>query len=115
MSSDMAAKSYASHTDSLGRSPGARLAAFGYTYAPWGENIAGGYADAQNTFNQWATACDPDSLGNCTYAHRKNMLSASFHAIGIGRAYGASSAYGWYWTTAVRLEVKQNQLVAVFV
>jgi uncharacterized protein YkwD/chitodextrinase len=99
MSGDMAAKSYASHTDSLGRTPGVRLAAFGYTYAPWGENIAGGYADAQNTFNQWATACDPDATGNCTYAHRKNMLNASFHAIGIGRAYGANSAYGWYWTT----------------
>jgi uncharacterized protein YkwD len=34
MSSDMAAKNYASHTDSLGRGTGARLAAFGYTYAP---------------------------------------------------------------------------------
>src|SRR5215831_2377913 len=61
MSNDMATKNYASHTDSLGRSPASRLAAFGYTYSPWGENIAGGYSDAQNTFNQWLNACDPDA------------------------------------------------------
>jgi len=27
------------------------------------------------------------------------MLNSSFGAIGIGRAYDASSPYGWYWTT----------------
>src|SRR5947209_19314320 len=32
LSADMAAKNYFSHTDSLGRSTGARLAAFGYSY-----------------------------------------------------------------------------------
>src|SRR3954465_11290999 len=42
MSTDLATKNYFSHTDSLGRSPGARLAAFGYTFYPWGENIAAG-------------------------------------------------------------------------
>jgi len=98
MSSDMAAKGYVSHTDSLGRSAGARIAAFGYTYNPWGENIAAGYPDAQNAFEQWKTACDPDASGACTYAHRKNMLNPGFVVIGIGRASG-SSMYGWYWTT----------------
>src|SRR5581483_9373394 len=39
MSADMAAKNYFSHTDSLGRSSGARIAAFGYPSAQWGENI----------------------------------------------------------------------------
>ena len=99
MSNDMASKNYASHTDSLGRNLGARLAAFGYQYYPYGENIAGGYPDAQNTFNQWRDACDADATGACTYAHRKNMLNAGFTAIGIGRASNASSTYGWYWTT----------------
>ena len=61
--------------------------------------MAGGSSDAQNTFNQWATACDPDTSGNCTYAHRQNMLSANFRVIGIGRAYNGNSSYGWYWTT----------------
>lgn len=99
MSNDMATNNYASHTDSLGRSVGARLAAFGYTYSPYGENIAGGYGDAQTVFNQWLNACDPDTSGTCTYAHRVNMLNSSYKAIGIGRVYNASSTYGWYWTT----------------
>lgn len=99
MSNDMATKNYFSHTDSLGRDPGTRMAAFGYPYYPWGENIAAGNSDAQSTFNQLATACDPDASGTCTYAHRQNMLNASFVVIGIGRAYSSTSTYGWYWTT----------------
>jgi uncharacterized protein YkwD len=99
MSTDMATNNYSSHTDSLGRSPGTRLAAFNYPYSPWGENIAGGYSDAQSVFAGWQSACDPDSSGNCTYAHRANMLYSGFQVIGIGRAYGANSSYGWYWTT----------------
>src|SRR5579884_2711530 len=99
MSNDMASNNYFSHTDSLGRSPGARLAAFGYTYYPWGENLAAGFSDAQDAFNGWLNACDPDASGNCTYAHRANMLGSGYNAIGIARAYGAGSTYGWYWTT----------------
>lgn len=99
MSSDMATKNYFSHTDSLGRDPFTRMTQFGYTFYPEGENIAAGNSDAQNTFVQWQTACDPDSSGACTYAHRQNMLDASFTAIGIGRVYNATSTYRWYWTT----------------
>ena len=99
MSNDMAAKNYFSHTDSLGRSTGARLSAFGYTYSPWGEDLAAGYSDAQSTFDQWSTACDPDASGNCTYAHRQIMLGSGFTAIGIARASGSGTSYGWYWTT----------------
>lgn len=99
MSNDMATKNYFSHTDSLGRDPGTRMAAFGYPYYPWGENIAAGYTDAQSVLNGWINACDADSTGACTYAHRANMLDKSFVVIGIARAYNASSTYGWYWTT----------------
>ncbi len=99
MSNDMAAKNYFSHTDSAGRDPFSRQAAFGYAYGTWGENIAAGYSDARSTFNQWLTACDADGSGNCTYAHRVNMLSSNFNVIGIGRAYNANSSYRWYWTT----------------
>jgi len=95
----MATRNYFSHTDSLGRDPFTRMAAFGYSYYPEGENIAAGNSDAQSTFSQLQNACDPDASGNCTYAHRQNMLNASYAAIGIGRVYSAGSSYGWYWTT----------------
>jgi len=99
MSNDMATKNYFSHTDSLGRDPFTRMAAFGYSYEPAGENIAAGYSDAESAFTAWQNACDPDGSGNCTYAHRANMLDPSYAVIGIGRAFGSSSTYGWYWTT----------------
>jgi uncharacterized protein YkwD len=92
MSADMQAKGYFSHTDSLGRSSGQRIAAFGYTSYTWGENIAAGFSDAQSVLEGWKNACDPDASGRCTYAHRVNMLNPGFAAIGIGKA-------GVYWTT----------------
>ena len=99
MSVDMAKRGFGNHIDSLGRSPSTRMASFGYTYYPNGENIAGGLDAAQGTFDQWKNACDPDATGRCTYAHRVNMLNSSYVVLGIGRAYGPGSAYGWYWTT----------------
>ena len=99
MSVDMAKRGFGNHVDSLGRSPSTRMASFGYPYYPNGENIAGGLDDAQGTFDQWKNACDPDAAGRCTYAHRVNMLSPSYVVLGIGRAYGPGTAYGWYWTT----------------
>ena len=107
MSSDMATKNYFSHTDSLGRTTGVRLAAFGYTYAPWGEDLAAGYADAQSALSGFQNACDPDASGNCTYAHRKILLGSGFAAVGVARAYGSSSAYGWYWTVDFGGQVDQ--------
>ena len=93
MSNDLATSNSTSHTDSLGRSTPVRLAAFGYPYSPWGENIAGGFVTAQDVFNAWESNCDPDATGNCTYAHRQNMLNAAFQAIGIGRSQQI------YWVT----------------
>jgi len=46
-------------------------------------------ARATATFDQWRN--DPP--------HRAGMLRAKFKVIGIGRAYGADSMLGWYWTT----------------
>jgi uncharacterized protein YkwD len=89
MSNDMATHNYLDHTDSLGRDPFTRMAAFGYDVETAGENIAAGNASAQNTFTQWQNSP----------AHNANMLDASYQVIGVGRADGASSEYGWYWTT----------------
>ena len=90
LSTDLANKSYFSHTDSLGRTFSTRLGAFGYTYSTYkGENIAAGNATAASTFDQWRNSA----------GHNANMLNASYTVIGIGRAYNASAAYRWYWTT----------------
>ncbi len=90
-SEDMAANGYFAHDDTpIGRTWTQRLSDCGYTFGTWlGENVAAGNASAAGTFQQWR-----NSPG-----HNANMLSANFAAIGIGRAYGASSQYGWYWTT----------------
>ena len=90
MSNDLATKNYFSHTDSLGRTFGTRLGAFGYAYSTSrGENIAAGNATADSTFEQWRKSS----------GHNANMLSASYKVIGIGRAYSAASTYKNYWTT----------------
>ncbi len=89
MSGDMAAKSYFSHTDSLGRDLTERLRVFGVTgNTIWGENIAGGNASAAETFAQFVASPD----------HNANMLRPEFTTIGIGRAHGGPP-YTWYWTT----------------
>ena len=63
-----------------------------------GENLAAGYATAQDVFTAWQTGCDPDATGACTYAHRVMMLQPSLKVIGMSRVYGSASTYGWYWT-----------------
>ena len=89
MSRDMAEKDYFSHTDSLGRDPFQRMADFGYTYNAWkGENLAAGSDTPQLTFQLWR-----DSPG-----HNANMLNPNFVTVGLAKAYGADSSYGWYWS-----------------
>jgi uncharacterized protein YkwD len=89
MSNDMAANDYLSHTDSLGRDPFERMADFGYDYSTSkGETLAAGMETAQTAFDLWKNSP----------VHNAIMLDASYRVIGIGRAYGADSIYGWYWT-----------------
>jgi len=90
MSQDMGANAYFSHTDSQGRDPFTRMAAFGYGHNTWkGENLAAGADSAQSAFDLWK-----GSPG-----HNANMLNGNFKAIGIGRANVPGSPFGWYWTT----------------
>jgi uncharacterized protein YkwD len=89
MSQDMASKNYFSHTDSLGRDPFTRMAAFGFSSTYMGENIAAGSETGLDTYNQWVNSAP----------HLANMIDADYTWVGVGRAYSASSEYGWYWTT----------------
>jgi len=87
---DMATKNYFSHTLAGGVTWPQNIVNHGYTYSTYrGENIAAGKGTAAATFTQWK-----NSPG-----HNANMLNANFTAIGIGRAYAATSTYKWYWTT----------------
>jgi uncharacterized protein YkwD len=89
MSKDLTNLADLSHTDSLGRDPFVRMAAFGYTMSGHkGENVAGGYDDAASTFAQWKNSPH----------HNENMLSANYRVMGIARAYKAGSPYESYWT-----------------
>ena len=89
-SKDMADNSYFGHDDTpIGRSWTQRFRDCGYGYNTFtGEIIAAGDGTGAGTFEQWRSSA----------SHSGNMLNTNYSAIGIGRAYNASSPYGWYWT-----------------
>lgn len=90
MSVDMGVNAYFSHTDSLGRDPFERMAAFGYNFNTWkGENLAAGTSSAQTAFDLW----------RASPGHNSNMLNENYTAIGVALRYTAGSPYRWYWTT----------------
>lgn len=87
---DMAKNGVFSHTLSTGITWSQNMTNHGYTFATYrGENIAAGYAAAQDTFNQWKNSP----------AHNANMLNGNFKAIGIGQVYNSASQWKYYWTT----------------
>lgn len=89
MSVDMVTNDSFDHIDSRGRDFVRRIVAFGFRGATKGENLAAGAGDAVATFEMLKSSP----------AHRRNMLRSTATVIGIGRAYGAGTMLGWYWTT----------------
>ncbi len=88
-SADMAKNNYFSHTLFDGTTWQENIANHGYpSGTSRGENIAAGRDTAAGVFDQWLNSPD----------HNKNMLSAKFNAIGIGRVKLDGSRYTWYWT-----------------
>ena len=83
-SADMAQNQYLSHDD-VGRGWIQRLTDCGYPSTNDGEDLAAGNSDAQRTFEQWRTSAP----------HNANLLSGTFHAVGVGRA--EISGGMWYW------------------
>ncbi|MGV4987342.1 CAP domain-containing protein [Streptomyces sp. NRAIS4] len=82
-SADMAAHRNMSHTGSDGSAPGDRITRAGYGWSAYGENVAYGYATADQVMTGWM-----NSPG-----HRANILNCSFKEIGVGLAQPGS-----YWT-----------------
>lgn len=83
-SADMAERNYFDHDSPEGEGPGERTAEQGYP--SWsGENIAFGYATAEDVVEGWM-----DSQG-----HRRNILNCDSVAVGVG---AVESERGIYWT-----------------
>ena len=93
MATDMAVYNYFSHTSRDGRAPVQRMSDAGYpgrqTYT--GENIAGGYASANEVLSGWINSP----------AHYAVLTNPNYRAIGVGRAYSDSSSYHNYWVMDV--------------
>ncbi|MER7699656.1 sigma-70 family RNA polymerase sigma factor [Streptomyces sp. NPDC096095] len=86
-SADMAANDYFSHTSQDGRNPGDRIAAAGYRWSTYGENIAKGQRTPAEVMRSWM-----ESPG-----HRANILNCAFKEIGVGKQ---DSGDGPVWTQA---------------
>ncbi|OOV15944.1 hypothetical protein BXU09_09160 [Deinococcus sp. LM3] len=84
---DMAAQNYFSHTSKDGRTAGQRIAAAGYAYRTWGENIIAGQPTAQAAVDGWLK-----SEGHC-----KNIMNPNFRELGVGYAYKSGTEFGHYW------------------
>lgn len=84
-SQDMADKNYFSHTSPTYGSPFDMMKQFGINYTSAGENIAKGYASAQDVMNGWM-----NSPG-----HKANILSSNFGTLGVGYVNKGGTTY---WT-----------------
>ncbi len=58
----------------------------GYGYA--GENIAAGQHSAQEVVNAWLNSA----------GHRRNIMNANYHKIGVGLVVQQGTIYEYYWT-----------------
>ncbi len=85
-SKDMVDNDYFDHTNLDGEGPGPRIEKAGYSWATYGENIAGGSATAAAVVQQWM-----DSPGHCM-----NIMNADFEELGVG--YYPGGQWGHTWT-----------------
>lgn len=89
---DMAVQDYLSHTGPQGSTPDQRIAAEGYAFRTWAENIAAGQTTPPAVMNTWMNSQD---------GHRENILNCGLTQIGIGHYFlaadGGTTPYGHYW------------------
>jgi uncharacterized protein YkwD len=86
-SNEQAARNLMTHYSANGSNGGQRMAAAGYAWRAWAENIAAGQADAATAMNAWMTS---------TEGHRENILNPRYTDMGVGLAYSAGGVP--YWT-----------------
>lgn len=87
-SEDMTANNFMAHTGSDGSNPGERMAAAGYPWSGWSENVAAGQPTPESVVNAWMNSD----------GHRANILRESSEHVGIGYDYATGTNYGHYWT-----------------
>ena len=76
---------YCAHVDSLGRSPGQRMRAFGFIHlGAWAENVLCGYASPANTVRAWMQSPP----------HRQNVLNPAYREVGLGY-YRNAAGHGY--------------------
>jgi len=80
-SNEMNSNNYFSHTGLNGSTGGERIAAAGYAWKAYGENIAKGYSNEQSVMDGWLKSED----------HCKNIMSPLFQEMGVAKV-------GNYWT-----------------
>ncbi|MFJ9822686.1 CAP domain-containing protein [Streptomyces sp. NPDC101151] len=73
-STDMVERGYFGHVSPDGKDPGERIAAAGYRWSTYGENIARGRQSPAEVMHAWMNSPGP----------RANILNCSFTQIGIG-------------------------------
>lgn len=91
-SEDMAINDFFDHVGSNGSTVGQRIAAQGYSYSTWAENIAAGYGTAAAAVDGWMTSD----------GHRANIQNCNLQETGVGYFYLQNDTgnvnYGRYWT-----------------
>jgi uncharacterized protein YkwD len=89
-SEDMAQRGYFDHISPDGTGPAERLAAVGYHWSRYGENIAAGYTSPAQVVEGWM-----NSPG-----HRANILNCEFRELGVGYTDTVTGpgAGGLLWT-----------------
>lgn len=84
----MALQGFVSHVSPSGSTVGDRIAAVGYTARSWGETIAAGYVDPEETVAGFLASP----------SHCEVLMAASFEALGAALVEHGPSVYGSYWT-----------------
>lgn len=77
-----------SHNRPDGRSCFTIFDEYGVAYGAAGENIAAGQHSAEEVVNAWLNSP----------LHRRNIMNASYHKIGIGLVVQSGTQYEYFWT-----------------
>lgn len=88
-SKNMSDNNFFGHVDPQGLHSWDRMVNAGYEYDVALENVAAGYADVQNTMQQWK---------NSTTGHCEAMMNPDVTEIGIGYSQRSGTQSVYYWT-----------------